>query len=89
MASSRPYSSVLFLVIAMLFIVTFSHVAETASQDVLTDAQRHHTRSHASSSARSVAQHAFAFLQASTATRKPALATTIGKPRRENPSAPD
>ncbi|KAM6546275.1 hypothetical protein CsatB_027011 [Cannabis sativa] len=28
MASSRPYSSVLFLVIAMLFIVTFSHVAE-------------------------------------------------------------
>ena len=62
---------------------------QIANPNVRIVARRHHTRSRACSSARSVVQHASAFLLAPMATNKSALATTIGRPKKEAPNALD
>ncbi|KAF8395645.1 hypothetical protein HHK36_019595 [Tetracentron sinense] len=53
------------------------------------DAQRQHTRSHACSSAKSVAPSACACLPAHMETSSSALATITGRPRGEDPNARD
>ncbi|XWS43091.1 hypothetical protein CRYUN_Cryun16bG0072000 [Craigia yunnanensis] len=55
----------------------------------LQDAQRHNTRSHACSSAISAASSACVCHRELMETIKSALATTIGRPREEDPSALD
>ncbi|CAI9099741.1 OLC1v1036603C1 [Oldenlandia corymbosa var. corymbosa] len=49
-------------------------------EDVHTDAQKQHSRSHACSSVRNVVQLAFVFLQALMATSNLALVTITGRP---------
>ena len=62
---------------------------QIANQNVRIAAQRRLTRSHACFSARNVVQSAFVFLRGPMATRKCALATIIGRPRKENQNALD
>ncbi|KAJ0042671.1 hypothetical protein Pint_18580 [Pistacia integerrima] len=69
----------------VVIIITLNH--QIATQSVSIDAQQHHTRSHACSSAKSAATNAFACLLVFTATSKFALATTTGRPRKEDPNA--
>jgi len=54
---------------------------------VRTVAQQLHTRSHACFSVRSVAQNAYVFLLVPMETSNSALATTPGRPRKDDPSA--
>jgi hypothetical protein len=51
------------------------------------DAQKQRSRSHACSSAKSAVQSACVCLRELTGTRNPVLATTIGRPREEDPNA--
>ncbi|GLT57637.1 hypothetical protein SLA2020_305950 [Shorea laevis] len=62
---------------------------QIANRNVHTVAQRLRTRSLACSSASSAVPNASAFLQALMVTGRSALATTTGRPRKENPSALD
>ncbi|GKV00182.1 hypothetical protein SLEP1_g12917 [Rubroshorea leprosula] len=62
---------------------------QTANRNVHTVAQQLRTRSLACSSASSAVPNASAFLQVLMATGRSALATTTGRPRKENPSALD
>ncbi|XVF71409.1 hypothetical protein PTKIN_Ptkin12aG0034600 [Pterospermum kingtungense] len=64
-----------------------SFVLQIVNQDAHIDAQQHHTKSHACSSASSAVPNAYASLLVLMATSKSALATTIGRPRKEDPSA--
>ncbi|KAA8530666.1 hypothetical protein F0562_005400 [Nyssa sinensis] len=68
--------------------VTMGSALQIADRDVLTDAQRHHTRSRACSSASSAAPSASVCHRAHMATNKHALATTTGRPRKAVPNAP-
>ncbi|XP_028112757.1 uncharacterized protein LOC114310852 [Camellia sinensis] len=61
---------------------TIGFVLQIADQDVHIDAQQHHTRSRACSSASSAAQNAFVCPLALTAINKHALATTTGRPNK-------
>lgn len=60
---------------------------QIASRNAHTDARRHRTRSRACSSARNAARNVCAFLRALSATKKPALAITTGRPRKEDQNA--
>ena len=60
---------------------------QIVNQSVLTVALQLHTRSHACFSARSAVLNAYAFLLVHMATSKFALATTAGRPRKEDPNA--
>lgn len=60
---------------------------QIANQDAPIDAQQHRTRSHACSSVLSAVPNASASLLEFMATSKFALATTIGRPRKDDPSA--
>uniref|UniRef100_A0A7N2KY02 Uncharacterized protein n=1 Tax=Quercus lobata TaxID=97700 RepID=A0A7N2KY02_QUELO len=84
--AGRPNTSLLFLV-SLLLLITFSDIAEIASQSVPIVARQLHKRSHACFSALSAAQSASVFLLALMATSKFALATITGRPRQEDPSA--
>ncbi|KAL6286802.1 hypothetical protein ACE6H2_011192 [Prunus campanulata] len=84
--AGRPYTSLLLLV-SLLLLLTFSDVAESANRDVLIVARPHRTRNHACSSAKNAAPHAYVFLQAFMATNKFALATTTGRPKKDDPNA--
>ncbi|KAK4278015.1 hypothetical protein QN277_015918 [Acacia crassicarpa] len=64
-------------------------VLQIASPSVTTDALQLHTRSLACSSVRNAALNACVFLLVRTATSNPALATTTGRPRKEDPNAPE
>ena len=63
-------------------------VLQIALQSVHTDVLRLPTKSRASSTATSAAQSVSAFHQAPTGTKRSALATTTGRPRKATPSAP-
>ncbi|XVE72222.1 hypothetical protein DITRI_Ditri11bG0022300 [Diplodiscus trichospermus] len=86
MAASR---SSWFLLLSLLLLITLSNEVEIANQDAHIDAQQHRTRSHACSSVSSAVPNAFASLLELMATSKSALATTIGRPRKEDLSAHD
>ena len=62
---------------------------QNAHQNARGDVARHNTTSHACSSARNAATSAFVFLLASMATKLCALATITGRPREEDPNAPE
>ncbi|KAH1114444.1 hypothetical protein J1N35_007822 [Gossypium stocksii] len=64
-----------------------SKYMQSADLAAVKDVQTRNTRSHACSSARSAAPSACVCRQAPTETSKSALATTIGRPREEDPSA--
>ncbi|KAL7223526.1 hypothetical protein ACSBR1_025056 [Camellia fascicularis] len=66
---------------------TIGFVLQIEDQDVHIDAQQHHTRSHACSSASSAAQNAFVCPLALMAINKHALATTTGRPNKMAPNA--
>lgn len=71
-------------------ILTWIHcdkIWQNAHQNVTGDAHRHNTITHANSFVTNVARSVFASHQASTATNKSVLATTIGRPKRVAPSA--
>ncbi|KAF1880992.1 hypothetical protein Lal_00023022 [Lupinus albus] len=53
------------------------------------DAQKHSTRSHACSSAKSVVPSVYVFLLELMATSKFVLAITTGRPKEEDPNAPE
>ncbi|GLJ49997.1 hypothetical protein SUGI_1063510 [Cryptomeria japonica] len=67
---------------------TLDSSKESVQEHVHTGAQRLNTESHACSSARSAASSVDVFLQEPMATKRSAPATTIGKPKKENPSVP-
>lgn len=60
---------------------------QSVVQDAHKDAQKQHSRSHACSSAKSAVLSACVCLRELMATRNPALATIIGRPREEAPNA--
>ncbi|KAK6244233.1 hypothetical protein QUC31_010642 [Theobroma cacao] len=62
-------------------------IPKSAALAALLDVQRHNTGSHACSSARSAAPSACVCHQELMETSNSALATTIGRPREEDPSA--
>ncbi|XVE61071.1 hypothetical protein DITRI_Ditri06bG0010400 [Diplodiscus trichospermus] len=64
-------------------------VPKSADPAAQPDARRHNTRSHACSSATSAAPSACVCRRELMETSKFALATTIGRPREEDPSALD
>ncbi|KAK9271479.1 hypothetical protein L1049_001838 [Liquidambar formosana] len=67
--------------------VVLGFVPQIANQGALIVARRHPTKSHACSSASNAAPSASVFLQALMATSKCALATTTGRPKKEDPNA--
>jgi hypothetical protein len=60
---------------------------QIANQSVLIVAQQLHTRSHACFSAKNVVLHAYVFHQVYMETSKFVLATTAGRPRKEDQNA--
>ena len=62
-------------------------IMQIASPNVLTDALPHPIRSLACSSVRNVVLSACVYLQVRTATSNLALATTTGRPRKEDQNA--
>ncbi|XXG55434.1 hypothetical protein AAC387_Pa03g3102 [Persea americana] len=66
-----------------------SYVLKIVAGGAHTDARQRHTGNHACSSASSAALSACVFLLALMETSRPALATTTGRPRKEDPNALD
>ncbi|KAF5750255.1 hypothetical protein HS088_TW03G00589 [Tripterygium wilfordii] len=64
-----------------------SNLPQNVLRDAARDARTQHTRSHAYSSAKNAVQSACACLQELMETSSPALVTTIGRPREEDPNA--
>ncbi|XWS30827.1 hypothetical protein CRYUN_Cryun23aG0024200 [Craigia yunnanensis] len=84
---SFTFCFIFFLIFACRLMVVLSFVLQIANQDALIDAQQHRTRSHACSFVSSAVPNAYASLLELMETSKSALATTIGRPRKEDPSA--
>ncbi|KAF3445205.1 hypothetical protein FNV43_RR14899 [Rhamnella rubrinervis] len=85
--AARPSTSLLLIVLSLLLLVAFSDMAENALGSAKVVARIQVTRSHACSSAKSAVDHVVVFLLAPMETKVFAVATTAGRPRKEDPNA--